>query len=131
MLEKRKNEIAEGLKMTEKMREEEDKFQLKKQKMLETTRKEAQVVIEEARKQAKEEEKEIIAVAHKEAEQIVMKGKADVELVRSKMEKDVRANAIELAVLMTKRLLGSLLSNEQKHKLIAKQIKELYEYNVD
>ena len=117
--------------MTEKMREEEDKFQLKKQKMLETTRKEAQVVIEEARKQAKEEEKEIIAVAHKEAEQIVMKGKADVELVRSKMEKDVRANAIELAVLMTKRLLGSLLSNEQKHKLIAKQIKELYEYNVD
>lgn len=125
MLEKRKNEIAEGLKMTEKMRDEEEKFQQKKQKMLEMTRKEAQAILEEARKQAKGEEKEILSVAHKEAEQILLKGKADVELVRSAMEKDVRSRAIELAVLMTKRLLGSLLTNEEKHKLIAKQIKEL------
>lgn len=125
MLEKRKNEIAEGLKMTEKMREEEEKFQQKKQKMLEMTRKEAQAILEEARKQAKVEEKDFLSVAHKEAEQILLKGKADVELVRSTMEKDVRTSAIELAVLMTKRLLGSLLTNEEKHKLIAKQIKEL------
>src|SRR5258707_1189450 len=95
MLEKRKKEITEGLQLTEKMREEEEKFQLKKQKMLEVARKEAQDIIEEAKKQGKEEEKEIIAAAHKEAEQTMVKGKADIENARTVMEKEVRASAIE------------------------------------
>jgi len=125
MLEKRKKEIEEGLKLTEKMREEEEKFQQKKQKMLETTRGEAASILEEARKQAKEEEKEIIAVAHKEADIIIVKGKAEAERVRIEMEKGVKKSAIELAVLMSKRLLTGVLSTEDKHKLITIHIKEL------
>lgn len=125
MLEKRKKEIAEGLHLTEKMREEEEKFQQKKQKMLEVTRKEAQVILEEARKQAKEEEKEIIAAAHKEAEGITQKAKADIELARIDMQKGVQSSAIELAVAMSKRLMANILTSEDKHKLIAKYIKNL------
>ena len=130
MLEKRKKEIAEGLQLTEKMREEEEKFQQKKAKMLETTRKEAQDIIEEARKQAKEEEKEIIADAHKQVEQMMVKGKAEIESQREHMEKEVRQNAVELAVAMSKRLLTSVMSNEDKHKLIQKHIKELESVHV-
>lgn len=125
MLEKRRKEIEEGLKLTEKMRQEDEKFQEKKQKMLETTRKEAQAIIDEARKQAKEEEKDILATAHKEAEQIVEKGKSDAIRVRQDMEKDVKRSAIELAVVMSKRLLATAFSGDDKHKLIAKHIKEL------
>lgn len=125
MLAKRKKEIEEGLKLTAKMREEEEKFEQKKLKMLETTRKEAQGIIDEARKQAGEEEKEIITEAHKEAEQIVQKGKEDAQAARVEMEKDVRGDAVELAVAMSKRLLAKVLSPEDQHKLIAKNIKEL------
>jgi F-type H+-transporting ATPase subunit b len=125
MLAKRKKEIEEGLKLTEKMREEDEKFQQKKQKMLETTRAEAAVILEEARKQAKEEEKEIIAVAHKEAEAIIEKGKAEAQRAMTEMEKGVKKSAIELAVTMSKRLLTGILSNEDKHKLITKHVKEL------
>jgi F-type H+-transporting ATPase subunit b len=125
VIEKRKKEIEEGLKLTQKMREEDEKFQQKKQKMLETTRKEAQQIIEEARKQGKDEEKEIVEAAHKEAEQIIQKGKADIQSARIKMEKDVRQSSIELAALMSKRLLSKILSADEQHKLIAKHIKEL------
>jgi F-type H+-transporting ATPase subunit b len=125
MLAKRKKEIEEGLRITEQMREEEEKFVQKKQKMLETTRKEAQGIIDEARKQAEEEVREIIADAHKEAEQIVQKGKEDAAHIRVEMEKDVRKSAIELGVIMSKRLLSKILSSEDQHRLIAKNIKEL------
>ena len=125
MLAKRKKEIEEGLKLTEKMRVEEEKFQQKKQKMLETTRGEAAAILEEARKQAKEEEKEIIAAAHKEADIIIVKGKAEAERARVEMEKGITRNAIDLAVTMSKRLLTGVMSNEDKHKLIIKHVKEL------
>lgn len=125
MLEKRKKEIAAGLKLTEDMKSEEEKVAAKKQKMLEVTRKEASDIIEEARKQAKEEEKEIIAQAHKDAEVIMAKGKADAEAARVEMEKSVEKSAIDLAVSISERLLTGVLSADDKHKLIAKHIKEL------
>ncbi len=125
MLEKRKKEIAAGLKLTTDMKEEEEKMAVKKQKMLEVTRKEASDIIEEARKQAKEEEKEIIATAHKDAENIIAKGKADAVAARVEMEKSVEQSAIDLAVSISERLLTGILSADDKHKLIAKHIKEL------
>ncbi|HUD19632.1 MAG TPA: F0F1 ATP synthase subunit B [Patescibacteria group bacterium] len=125
MLEKRKKEIAEGLNLTAKMREEEEKFEEKKQKMLVTVRKEGQDIIEEARKQAKEEEKEIIAEAHKEAEVILLKARADIDHERLAMQKQVQASAVELAIAMAKRLLTGVLSNEEKHAMIAKHVSEL------
>ena len=125
MLEKRKKEIAEGLALTEKMREEEEKQQEKRQKMLTVTRREAQDILEEARKQAKVEEKEIIDGAHKEADAIIVKGKAEVERAKVEMEKGVQKSAVTLAVAMAERLLTSLLSSDDRHKLIAKHVKEI------
>ncbi len=130
MLEKRKKEIEEGLAITEKMRTEEEKLQQRKQKMLEETRREAQEIIEEARKQAKEEEKEILADAHRQAEDVVAKGRAEVVHLREGMEKGVRISAVELAERMAQRLLSSVLSPEDKHKLIKKHLKELESVNV-
>jgi F-type H+-transporting ATPase subunit b len=125
MLAKRKKEIEEGLKLTEKMREEEEKFQQKKQKMLDGTRIEAQQILEDARKQAKDEEKEILDAAHKEADAIIAKGKADAQNARLEMEKGLKGSAIELAVAMSSRLLQKVLTTEDKHKILSKHIKEL------
>ncbi len=125
ILEKRKKEIEEGLKLTQKMREEEEKFNSKKQKLLETTRKEAQEILEEARKQAKEEEKDLVAAAHLEAEQIIEKGREEVAQLRRDMEKDVQKSAVLLAVAMAKRLLGGIMTSDDKHKVLAKHIKDL------
>lgn len=125
MLEKRKKEIEEGVRLTAKAREDEAKFDQKKERMLITTRKEAQEILEEARKQAKVEEKDIMVAAHKEAEAIVSRGKEDVVRAREEMEKGVRDSAIKLATAMAKRLLSGILTDGQQHTLIAKHIKEI------
>lgn len=125
MLAKRKKEIDEGLALTEKMRIEEERQQEKRQKMLAITRREAQEILEEARKQAKVEEKEIVESAHKEAEAVVAKGKTEVERARVEMEKNIQKSAVTLAVAMTERLLEKVLSAEEKHKLIAKNVKDI------
>jgi len=125
MLEKRKKEIEEGVKLTAKAREEEIKFEQKTERMLATTRKEAQDILEEARKQAKIEEKDIVAAAHKEAEAMIQKANEDMARARVEMEKSVRDSAVELAVAMTKRLLTGVLTPSDQHKLIAKHVKEI------
>jgi F-type H+-transporting ATPase subunit b len=125
MLEKRKKEIEEGVKLAAKAREDEAKIGEKKEHMLSMTRKEAQEILEEARKQAKAEERDIVAQAHKEAEAILEKGKEDAARMKVEMEKSVRDSAVELATAMTKKLLSGALSSAEQHKLIAKSVKEL------
>ena len=125
MLEKRKKEIAVGLELTEKMRAEEEKLNVKKEKVLEDARKEGKNIIEAARKDADAQAKEIIEAAHTQAQGIVAKGKEDVGELRVNMEKDVRRAAVDIAQAMTKQLVSQVLSPADQHKLITKHIKEL------
>ena len=125
MLEKRKKEIEQGLELTQKMRDDEEKFSERKEKLLNETRREAHQMIEEAKKHAKEAEKEIIAQAHQEAAEIITKGKEEVERLHEAAGKNVQGEAIELAVAMTKRLVRSVLSPADQHKLIQKHLKQL------
>lgn len=125
MLEKRRREIEEGLALTAKMREEEEKIAVKRQKVLDEARREGAGIIEEAKKQGKEEEKEIVAAAHKEALAIVEKGHTEVKYQREAMEKSIRKQTVTLAASMAERLITSALGSQDKHALIQKQIKEL------
>jgi len=125
ILEKRKKEIEEGVRLTAKAREDEVKLEEKRERMLGIARKEAQEILEEARKQAKVEERDSIAAAHKEAEDIQQKGKEDIALAREEMEKGVRDSAVVLAVAMAKRLLTGVISPSDQHRLIARHMKEI------
>ena len=125
MLEKRKKKIEEGLALTESMKQEEEKMEVKKAKLLADARKESLAIIDEAKKQAKEEAKQIVAQARKDADDVIEKGKAQTAEEKVMMEKDVRQDAVELATLMAKRLLTSVMSSDAQHALLKKHIHEL------
>lgn len=125
MIEKRKKEIAEGLALTEKMRIAEEKLKEKEERLLTEARREARNIVEEGEKEGEEARKDIIARARSEADEIVVKGREDVDSLREKMEKDVRHAALELAAAMTRRLIASVFSSAEQHRLITKQLKEL------
>lgn len=125
MIDKRKKEIAEGLARADKMKVAEEKWKEKEEKLLAEARREARNIVETGEKEGEEARRDIVAAAHKEADGIVAKGKEDVVGLRAKMEKDVRAAAVELAVAMTRRLTSSVLSAADQHKLITKQLKDL------
>ncbi len=130
MLEKRKKEIAEGLSLTEKMREEEEKLNARKEKILEEARHEARGIVEAGKKEADLAGKEILLAAHSQAQEIVAKGKEDVSHLRTDMEKDVRHAAVGIAEAMTKQLLTQVLSVSDGHKLIQKHLTELEKVRV-
>jgi len=129
MLEKRKKEIAAGLALTEKMREEEEKMNLRKEKLLEEARLEARNIVEAGKKEADAQAKEIIETAHTQVQEMIVKGKDDVAALRASMEKDVRKAAVDIAEAMTKQLLSQVLSAGDQHKLIQKHVKELEKVN--
>jgi len=125
MLEKRRKEIADGLALTEKLREQEVKLGDKKSKLVEEARKEARAILEEAKNRAKDEAGDILEEAHHQSEEVIAKAKVERERLKEEMAKGVSDSAVELAVAMTKRLLTGVLSSEEQHKLINKQLKEL------
>jgi F-type H+-transporting ATPase subunit b len=125
MLEKRRKEIAEGLAISERMHREEEKFQEKKAAMLDVARKEAKALIEEAKKRATDVEKDLVEKAHKQASEIVEKGKIEVARERTSMEKSLRTESINLAVVMAQKLLHGILSEDMQHKLVSTHLKDL------
>lgn len=125
MIEKRKKEIAEGLSLTEKMRAEEEKLKEKQEKALAKAREDALLVIEDAKKQAKEVEKELLADAHAQAAAVLARAKAEAEEMHKASKTEIKREAVDLAVVMAKRLLSSALGAKEQHTLIAKRVKDL------
>lgn len=125
MLEKRKKKIEEGLELTEKMRQELEKIEAKKAKIMEEAREEGLKLIDEAKKQAKGEEHVILEEARKKSDDMIVKAKAEIAEVKLSMERQVRHDAVNLAVEMTKRILGNVMSSQLQHTILKKQMKDL------
>lgn len=124
MLEKRKNLIEESLTRSESLRLEEEKIQIRKEKLLSEARKEARAILEEAKKQARQAEQEIVLAAHREGSEINEKAKREVAAIHEALAHDIRRESVELAGLMAKQLVGSVLTSADQHKLIEKYLQE-------
>lgn len=125
MLEKRKKKIQEGLDLTEKMRQEYGKMDEKKAKLMEEARIDALKLIDEAKKQAKSEEHVILEETRKKSDDMIEKAKQEIAELKISMDKQVRREAVALAVEMTKRLLGNVMSKDLQHEIVRRQIKDL------
>jgi F-type H+-transporting ATPase subunit b len=125
MLEKRKKQIEEGLKLTEKMQQEAEKMEAKRAQIVEEAKKEGIALIEKAKLQAKEEAGTIITEARHEAEEVKAKAKTEVEEMKKAMEKQVQHDAVDVGVAIAKRLLTQVMTKETQHALLKKHIKSL------
>lgn len=125
MIAKRKKEIEEGLALTTKMKEEEEKMKVREEKAMAKAREEALVIIEAAKKQAKEVEKEILAKAHEQAAQQIVSAKEEVVELKKEAQESLQKQSIELAVIMAKRLLSSVLTAKEQHSVITSRVKDL------
>ena len=125
MLEKRKKKIQEGLDVEEKMRLEWEKMDGKKAKLMEDARNEGLKLIDEAKKQAKGEEHVILEETRKKSDDMIAKAKMEIAELKLSMERQVRHDAVDLSVEMTKRILGNVMSKELQHTIVKKQMKDL------
>ena len=125
MLDKRKQEIEEGLNLTRKMQAEEEKLKEKSDKVVSDAKKEARALLEEAKKQATEQRQQIVADAHKEAAQVIAKGKLQAEQEVKAMEEKVKQQVVDLASAMVAKLLPEVMSDKDHQKLLSSQLKDL------
>lgn len=125
MLEKRRAEIADGVARTAKLKSEEEKLKEMTEKALAKAREDALSIIEDAKKQAKEVEKELVAEAHAQAAAVIARGKLEAEEAHKSAKKAIAGEAVDLAVVMAKRLLSSVMGAKEQHALISKRVKDL------
>lgn len=125
MLEKRKKKIQEGLDLTEKMRLEWEKMDEKKARFMEEARIDALKLIDEAKRQAKGEERVILEETRKKSDDMTQKAKREIAELKVSMDKEVRHEAVSLAVEITKRILGNVMSKELQHTIMKRQMKDL------
>lgn len=124
MLEKRKKEIAQGLELTEKMRQEEEQLAIRKKKMLGEAQTEVEEMMKEMRKRIKEEEVELLREAQEKAEEIIKKAKKEAERQKEDVQVQIRNNAVVLGQEMAARLLATVMTGDLQHKIIAADIKK-------
>lgn len=125
MLEKRKKEIADGVQMAESMKLEEEKMDQKHEKVLAKAREEALSIIEDAKKQGKEVEKELVSKAHEEALTIISRAKEEAKEIARLSHATLTKQAVDLSVVMAKRLLDSIMNAKEQHEVINNKIKDL------
>lgn len=125
MLEKRKKEIADGVKMAEDMKLQEERMQEKHEKVLLKAREEALSIIEDAKKQAKEVEKELVSKAHEESLVIIDRARDEAKEVARLSQATLSKQAVDLSVLIAKRLLDSIMTAKEQNEVIDKKIKDL------
>jgi F-type H+-transporting ATPase subunit b len=125
MLDKRKQEIEEGLSSATKSAKQEEKLKEKEAELLLQAKKDAKVIVEQAKKQLDEQKKQIIAEAHSQATEILAKAKVQADQATKAQEESMRGLAVELATAMVEKVLPEILSEGDHRKLLAVKLKDL------
>lgn len=125
VLDQRRKKIEEGLQYAEKMKEEMEKNDRKREEIISESKNQARKIIEEGKKSGRLVETEIIEKAHKEAEEIIAKGRSELALERIEMEKQLRGKTISIATNMVESILRQILDKNYQKEVINKKIKEL------
>lgn len=121
-LEVRKKKIEEGLKLTQKLTEEKQKIEIERTKIIKDANSEARAVTEKARVAGKKIEEEIIKEARVKASEIIERGKKDVDVRRKEMESLLAKETVDIAALLTRKIIGEVLDEKKQQDLIKKRI---------
>ena len=123
LLESRKKEISDGLKLAEKMRKEAVESEVRQKVLLENAQTEAAGMLKEARQQAKELEEKLEEQAQVKAEQIMKRASQEIEEQKVRMKQELREDIAHLIVQATEKVLESPLTHSDKEEQVSNIIK--------
>ena len=123
-LENRRKKIQEGLEYTQKLKLELEKNEKKRQEIILKAKEEAKKIIEEGKKAGRGIEKEIVEKAHRQASEIIEKAKKDLEMERLVMQKQLKAQTVDVAKTWVEAVLRKVLNKKTQKSIVQKTIKE-------
>lgn len=124
-LKKRRAEIETGLKAAEKAQVELQTGEQKQQELLAQAREEGRLIIDKARQEAKKQKEEIVAEGKAELEVLKNRQEKELKAKMAELEAELQKQTVDVAAQMTKSLLGELITSENQHELLEKQLTKL------
>ena len=119
-MKKRKEGISNDIQEASQIKEEALRMKEDYEFKIKNVNKEADEILSAANKKAIESEKQIINEAKEEASKIKKRAESDIEMTKEQARENVKKEIIEVANLMTKKVINISL-DEQKHKEFIEQ----------
>ena len=124
-MEKRREQIAQGLKDAELAKKQRTTAEEEKRQLLADTHKQAQQIIEEAHKRAEVVLAQNVDETQKTVAKMLEEGKARLEHERVSMMREARTKIAELVVLASERLTSHAIDTDTHQDLIDTALNEL------
>lgn len=124
-LEARKKKIQDGLAYTQKMEEEAQKNEKRREEIISRAKEEARQIVEEGKIAGKRMETEILTKAQAEANSILEKGRQELVMEKAEMENQLRRQTVEIAKSWVEAVLTKTLGIKTQQTIINKKIQEM------
>lgn len=125
MLDKRRKEAEESLKLKAEMEDEKEKQAERRKKIVKEANTEAQRIVAAAVADAKKEGERILEEARTEAKLELDKRMAEVARERSKIIDEARQKALEYAIVLSEKILGAKLTKAEQERLLKDSIERV------
>lgn len=124
VLDSRKKAIEESLANSQRIKEELDKLEIDKNKILKKVQDEGFKILEEEKKQASQKQEEILKNAEAEAQKILEKADSRIKAREEEMMAAVKKRAVEVGSDIAKKILEDL-DEETRRKIVSKSLKKI------
>lgn len=121
----RRKKIEEGLAFAQKARDEEEKLEAHKQKILKLAREEAGKILENAKKEGRQVKEDFLTDGKKEVSCLKTKLEKEMKSRQEEMASDVMSHTVDIAAGMVARLLPDILTDKDQHMVIVKQLNQI------
>ena len=125
ILEQRRQMIAQAYSEAEKAKKDAEQMQENAKKKLEQSHVEAYQIIENARKEGERLRNELITDARREAEQLRRRNQAEIERAKQIARKELKEEAVELALLSVKKVFEKNKTSSLNDALIRGLLEEI------
>ena len=125
MLERRRQEISDGLAAADKVRVQAEEERAKFESELAAAQHSSQEEASRIAKSTEEMRAKILADAREEAEEIKAKAQADIEAERQAMQAEVQRQVADLTVALTRKVVSQSINEAQHRELVDKFLAEM------
>ncbi|MDP2654218.1 MAG: F0F1 ATP synthase subunit B [Candidatus Omnitrophota bacterium] len=124
-LDERENRIRRSIEEAEKTRQEYEKIEENRSKILDEAGEQSKNILDDSRKAAQNLAKAIEQKAKNEAQVVLENTRRDIQIAKDKAEAQLRQESAEIAVQLAGKIIEENLDNEKNRKLIDQLIKKI------
>jgi F-type H+-transporting ATPase subunit b len=118
ILQTRKQELDSSFQKASEDREEANRLKIENGEKLKLAKKEGKAIVEKYKQKAEKISAELIQGAKQEAELIIQRARVEVEREQEKAKSEIKAQVIDLSLVLSEKALGKHIDESEHRKLI-------------